>query len=95
MIQESEYKKRRDKLLKSMKNNSVGVLFSAKHKIRSNDTEYPFRQDSNFYYMSGFKEDNSSLIFVKRKNETKVILFVAKKDAQQELWNGKGLAKRK
>jgi Xaa-Pro aminopeptidase len=74
-----------------MKNNSVGVLFSAKHKIRSNDTEYPFRQDSNFYYMSGFKEDNSSLIFVKRKNETKVILFVAKKDAQQELWNGKRL----
>lgn len=91
MIKENEYKKRRDKLLKKISDNSVGVLFSAKHKTRSNDTQYPFRQDSNFYYLSGFKEDNSSLIFVKINGKTKTILFVAKKDKTQELWNGKRL----
>ena len=89
MIKESEYKKRRDKLLKSLEKNSVAVLFSAKYKIRSNDTEYPFRQDSNFYYLTGFKEDESSLIFVKNKDSVKTILFVSKKDEVKELWSGK------
>ena len=91
MIKEKEYKKRRDKLLKSLDENSVAVLFSAKHKIRSNDTEYPFRQDSNFYYLTGFKEDNSSLIFIKTKDSVKTILFVSKKDEEKELWTGKKL----
>ena len=91
MIKEKEYKKRRDTLLTKLENNSVGVLFSAKHQTRSNDTEYPFRQDSNFYYLTGFKEDNSSLIFAKIDGKTKTILFVAKKDKTQELWNGKRL----
>jgi len=91
MIKEIEYKKRRDKLVKKLSNNSVGVLFSAKYQTRSNDTEYPFRQDSNFYYLTGFKEDNSSLIFSKENGKIKIILFVAKKDEKQELWNGKRL----
>ncbi len=91
MIKEKEYKKRRDKLLQKLENNAVGVLFSAKHQTRSNDTEYPFRQDSNFYYLTGFKEDNASLIFSKINGKTKTILFVAKKDKTQELWNGKRL----
>ncbi|MCD6191110.1 MAG: aminopeptidase P N-terminal domain-containing protein [Sulfurimonas sp.] len=91
MIQEIEYKKRRDKLLKKLSKDSVGILFSSGHKIRSNDTEYPFRQDSNFYYLSGFLEDKSCLVFIKKSKKVKTILFVAKKDKTQELWNGKRL----
>jgi len=91
MILEKEYKKRRDILAKSLKQNSIAVIFSAKYKTRSNDTQYPFRQDSNFYYLSGFKEDNSSLILIKIKNKIKTFLFVAKKDAKKELWSGKRL----
>ena len=91
MIEENEYKKRRDKLVEKISNNSVGVLFSASHKTRSNDTEYPFRQDSNFYYLTGLKEDNSSLIISKINGKTKTLLFVAKKDKTKELWNGKRL----
>ena len=91
MIKEKEYKKRRDNLLNTLDKNSVGVIFSAKYQTRSNDTDYPFRQDSNFYYLTGFKEDNSSLIFVKTKDSIKTILFVSKKDAVKELWTGKRL----
>ena len=91
MIKEKEYKKRRDNLLNTLDKNSVGVIFSAKYQTRSNDTDYPFRQDSNFYYLTGFKEDNSSLIFVKTKDSIKTILFVSKKDAAKELWTGKRL----
>ena len=91
MIKESEYKKRRDRLLSKLSKHSVGVVFSAGYKTRSNDTQYPFRQDSNFYYMSGFLEDNSCLVFIKKSKKIKTILFIAKKDKTQELWNGKRL----
>lgn len=91
MIKEEEYKQRRDTLASKMSKNSVCVLFSATYKNRSNDTEYPYRQDSNFYYMSGFKEDNSILVLIKKKKKYKSVLFVNKKDKVQELWNGKRL----
>ena len=91
MIQEVEYKKRRDRLLAKLSKHSVGIVFSSVYKTRSNDTEYPFRQDSNFYYLSGFLEDNSCLVFIKKSKKVKTILFVAKKDKIQELWNGKRL----
>lgn len=91
MIKELEYKKRRDRLLSKLSKHSVAVLFSSLYKTRSNDTEYPFRQDSNFYYLSGFLEDSSCLVFIKKSKKIKTVLFVAKKDKTQELWNGKRL----
>lgn len=93
MIKENEYKIRRDRFLKKLKNNSIAIFSSAKTKTRSNDTEYPYRQDSNFYYLTGFKEDNSYLIFIKENQKTKSLLFVKKKEAQDELWHGKRLGK--
>ncbi len=94
MIRQKEYKERRDKLGKSLSNNSVGILYSASYKIRSNDTEYPYRQNSNFYYLTGFKEDNSCLVIVKTTNTVKTILFVQAKDKVKELWNGKRLGEK-
>ncbi|MEA3370864.1 MAG: aminopeptidase P N-terminal domain-containing protein [Campylobacterota bacterium] len=88
MIKEQEYKKRRDKLASKLAKNSIAVLFSANYKNRSSDTDFPFRQNSNYYYMSGFLEDKSCLVFVKGIKEVKTILFVHKKDKTQELWNG-------
>ncbi|MEA2092285.1 MAG: aminopeptidase P N-terminal domain-containing protein, partial [Campylobacterota bacterium] len=95
MIKESEYKRRRDSFAKKLAKNSLTLLFSAKQKARSNDTNYPYRQNSNFYYLTGFKEDNSSLVFIKTKKESKCLLFVQKKDKTDELWNGKRLGKLK
>ena len=90
-MQEAEYQKRRERLLSKLSKYSLGVVFSGVYKNRSNDTEYQFRQDSNFYYLSGFLEDNSCIVFMKKNKKTKTILFVAKKDKTQELWNGKRL----
>lgn len=91
MITEKEYKNRRNTLVKKLAKNSLTVLFSAKNKARSNDTNYPYRQNSNFYYLTGFKEDNSALVILKNKKKTKTILFVQHKDTVYELWNGKRL----
>ncbi len=95
MISENEYKSRRDILGKKLSKNSLTIVFSANYKNRSNDTEYPFRQNSNFYYLTGFKEDDSCLIFVKKRDGLKTILFVQKKDKAKELWNGKRLGRKK
>ena len=91
IIKEDEYKKRRDALASKMSKNSVAVIFSATYKIRSNDTNYPFRQNSNFYYLTGFKENNSILVLIKKNKKYKSILFVNKKDKIDEIWNGKRL----
>ena len=91
MIQEKEYEARRLKLSKKLDANSLTILFSAEYQTRSNDTEYPFRQNSNFYYLTGFKEDKSVLLIVKKAKKSKFILFVEKKDKTKELWNGKRL----
>ncbi|MDD5400303.1 MAG: aminopeptidase P N-terminal domain-containing protein [Sulfurimonas sp.] len=94
VTQESEYKKRRDTLANKLFNNSVGVVFSAPHTARSHDTHHPYRQDSNFYYLTGFKEDNACLLFLKTKGEVKTVLFVQKKDELLELWTGERLGKK-
>lgn len=91
MIKEKEYRQRRDLLARKLSKNTMAVVFSATHKVRSNDTEFPFRQNSNFYYLTGFIEDNAILVLVKNKTKYKSILFVHKKDKIQELWNGKRL----
>ncbi|SFV60823.1 Xaa-Pro aminopeptidase [hydrothermal vent metagenome] len=78
MIKEKEYVKRRSALVKKLKKHSITILLSAKSKQRSNDTEYPYRQNSNFYYMCGFKEDNAALVIVKKlgQKEAKAIFNV-------------------
>jgi len=91
VIKESEYKKRRDTLAKKMPKNSIAVIFSAEPATRSHDTHHPYRQDSNFYYLSGFKEDNAAILFIKTKDKLRTMLFVQKKDKTLELWNGERL----
>jgi Xaa-Pro aminopeptidase len=91
MIEEKEYKKRRERFAEKLQKDSIAVFFAASQKVRSNDTEFPYRQDSNFYYLTGFKEDNAALVFVKKGSVSKVYLFVQKKDPKLELWTGKRL----
>lgn len=87
-MNETTYKVRRDALL-AMMETGTAVLGAATPKVRSNDTEYPYRQNSDFYYLTGFEEDNAVLVLVKGETETKSVLFVQPKDETMELWTGK------
>ncbi|MEA1917152.1 MAG: aminopeptidase P N-terminal domain-containing protein [Campylobacterota bacterium] len=86
-MSEKIYSKRREKLLNSI--DGIAIIGSATHKIRSNDTEYVFRQNSNFYYLTGFEEDNSILMLINRDGVKKSVMFVQKKEPKLELWSGK------
>ena len=79
---------RRKKLIKPY-NDSIFLIPSSSHKRRSHDTEYPFRQDSNFYYLTGFDEPHCLLILSQKKGKIKSTLFVRPKDAFSEMWAGR------
>lgn len=89
-MNETHYEHRRQTLLGSLEEGVV-ILTSATPKTRSNDTEYPYRQNSDFYYMCGFQEDNALLVLVKTKEITKSILFVEPYNEEHALWNGSRL----
>lgn len=89
-MNEIHYESRRQKLLSSVEEGVI-ILTSSSPKIRSNDTEYPYRQSSDFYYMCGFKEDNALLVLVKTKEATKSILFLEPYNEEHALWNGSRL----
>lgn len=86
-MNEIQYELRRKQLLDSLEEGVV-ILTSAPPKTRSNDTEYPYRQNSDFYYMCGFQEDNALLVLVKTKDYSKTILFLEPYNEEHALWNG-------
>lgn len=86
-----EFASRREKLLEQMVNNSVAVLFSAKECIRNNDCCYPFRQESNFWYLTSFNEPNAVLLLIKQLDKKQSILFLRPNDPLMEQWHGRRL----
>jgi len=86
-MNEIHFLNRRSLLLDNMEE-GVAIITSASTKTRSNDTEYPYRQNSDFYYLCGFNEDNAVLVLTKTPESTKTILFVEAYDAEHALWNG-------
>jgi len=84
------YKNRRNTVLKQM-NDGVALVSSGKMQVRSNDTEFPFRQESNFYYLTGFNEPDCLLLLCKNDKESKSLLFLRERDPAMEMWVGKRL----
>lgn len=88
-IPPAEYAMRRQQLGKQMPGGSVAILPSANLTHRNNDTEYPFRQNSNFYYLTGFTEPNAVLVLIKDQAEHLYFhLFCQPSDPAHEVWTG-------
>ena len=81
------YADRRKKFLTLIKD-GMALIPSGSNKKRSNDTEYPFRQDSNFHYLTGFHEDGALLVLCSNHPKFKSVLFVTPKDPKMEMWTG-------
>lgn len=80
------FKERRDRL-KLLLKDGVLVVASHPHYIRNDDVHYQYRQDSNFFYLTGFEEAESVFVFRPGMNPES-ILFVAPKDLTKETWEG-------
>ena len=79
------YRTRRERVYDAI-GNGVAILFAAPERMRSNDTEYPYRQDSYFYYLSGFTEPEAMMI-LDGANRTST-LCCRPKDPDMETWVG-------
>ena len=82
------YKKRRDNLSEILPNNSVLLLPGADLQYRNADSAHAFRQESSFYYFSGFCEPSSLIVIVKIDKVLSSIIFVPPKDKLKEIWDG-------
>ncbi|MFZ2906167.1 MAG: aminopeptidase P family protein [Cyclobacteriaceae bacterium] len=91
------HKERRQKLREKLPANSVAVFFANAVRNRSNDVDYVYHQDPNFFYLTGYKEPNAVLFIFKDKqtanNGTQYdeIIFVQPRDAFSEMWAGRRL----
>ncbi len=91
------HKERRAILRSKMPENSVSVVFANPLRNRANDVDYVFHQDPNFYYLTGYREPNGVLVLFsddqtdEEGNTYNEILYVQKRDARAEQWNGKRL----
>ncbi|WP_281645673.1 Xaa-Pro aminopeptidase [Parendozoicomonas sp. Alg238-R29] len=83
------YTERRRALLDSLKEGSVLVLPSATEKVRNRDCEYHFRQDSDFWYLTGFGEPEAVLVLIPGREEGESVLFCRERNREMEIWNGR------
>lgn len=82
-----EYKQRRLELMSKI-GNGTAIFCSAPMAVMHNDVEYNFRQDSDFYYLTGFDEPGSVVVLAPHHEEHKFVLFVQPKDREKEVWTG-------
>jgi Xaa-Pro aminopeptidase len=85
----SEFVSRRKKLMSLMGNNAIAIIASAPEQTRSNDTEYPYRQDSDFYYLTGFSEPEAIAVLIPGRAEGEYVLFNRTRDPAKEIWYGR------
>ena len=80
---------RRKKFLSQLPDNSIAIIPNKSCAIRSNDVEYKFKSETNFYYLTGFEEPDSVCLLIKEKKSCSYILFVEPRNPDKEIWTGK------
>ncbi len=88
MIKAEEFSRRRHNLMRQMGKNAIAIVPGADEVIRSRDTHFRFRQDSNLHYLSGFPEPQSVLVLIPGRQQGQVIMFCRDKDRSREIWDG-------
>jgi Xaa-Pro aminopeptidase len=86
----SAYAARRARLLAQMPPGAVAVLPTAPEVARNSDSDYLYRHDSYFYYLTGFTEPDSTLVLVAARGDApaRAILFCRQKNTEREIWEG-------
>ncbi len=89
MLEKKEFAKRRRQLMHSMEDNAIAILPAAPVRYRNRDSEFPYRQDSDFYYLTGFGEPEAVAAIIPGREFGEYILFCRERDPLMETWNGR------
>jgi Xaa-Pro aminopeptidase len=84
-----EYAARRASLMRAIGPDGVAIIPSARELIRNRDVHYKFRQDSDFWYLTGFNEPDSVAVLAPGRKEGAFLLFVRERNKEREIWDGR------
>src|SRR4028118_611383 len=87
MILPTEYQERREQLMAKI-GSGTAIFKSAPVAVMHNDVEYAFRQDSDFFYLTGFNEPEAVAVLAPHHPEHRFVLFVQPKEREKEVWTG-------
>ena len=87
-ITQASYARRRRQLMRMAGPDAILVLPSAPERVRSRDTHYPYRQDSDLWYLAGFAEPEAVLVLVPGRRHGESLLFCRERDPEREGWDG-------
>ncbi len=88
-ITNGEYRERQSKLLSQLSEDSLLIICSRPPAVRSNDVNFPYRNNSDMMYLCGWNDEESVLIARKNRTSWSVEIFVQPRDVLLEIWNGR------
>ena len=84
----NEFKRRRRQLMQMMGPGAVAILPAAPEVVRNRDVHYPYRPDSDFYYLTGFPEPEAIAVLIPGRKQAEYVLFCRERDEKRERWDG-------
>ncbi len=87
-MESNEFAARRQRLMELIGQGSMAILPTAPVSYRNRDVEYPYRPDSNFYYLTGFSEPEAVAVLVPGREQGEYLLFCRERNEEQEAWHG-------
>ena len=88
-VHQDEFARRRDQLSRIMGRDAIAIVPAAPVQMRNNDVEYAYRQDSDFFYLTGFGEPEAVAVLMPGRQAAEYILFVRDRDPARETWDGR------
>jgi Xaa-Pro aminopeptidase len=88
MITPREFERRRRRLMDEAGAGTMIVLAAAPQRLRNGDSYYPYRQDSDFLYLTGLNEPEAVLVLMCGRDQGEQILFLRERDPDRERWDG-------
>ena len=85
----NEFVRRRKNLMRAMGKGGISILPAAPVKFRNRDVEHSYRQDSDFYYLTGFPEPEAVAVCIPGRKHGEYILFCREKNQEKETWHGR------
>jgi Xaa-Pro aminopeptidase len=89
MITRKEFGRRRKQLMRMMGKDSIAIIPTATEQLRNRDVEFPFRADSDFYYLTGFHEPEAVAVLIPGRSHGEYLLFCRERDPEMETWTGR------
>lgn len=84
----SEFARRRRELMRMMGEGSMAIVAAAPLRMRNRDVAYPYRQDSDFYYLTGLAEPEAIAVLMPGRPQGEYLVFCRERDARREAWEG-------